>query len=117
MTPDTIGQPAIARLDAHDYWKRAVTARRIADADSLSPARRVVLDALLTAHRTGLCRGDFARLDIWEPSKRLGELRRFGWSFWSEPCRRHDHRNPRTLRYYVAGWTDGTVTVELVAPR
>lgn len=40
----------------------------------------------------GSCRRDFAQIDIYEVSARIGELQRDGWPITKRKCSRHHHR-------------------------
>lgn len=51
----------------------------------------------LMAHPEGLCRRDFAQMDVYELSNRIGELEKDGWIIWKGKCERHHHRHPFTL--------------------
>lgn len=62
----------------------------------LGTVKAVVLGELL-ANPDGRCRRDFALIDVYEVSNRIGELEKDGWFIAKGKCERHNHRHPFTL--------------------
>jgi hypothetical protein len=53
--------------------------------------KAAVLNFIL-ARPDGSCRRDFAEIDVYEVSARIGELQKDGWQISNRPCSRHQHR-------------------------
>lgn len=63
----------------------------------LTPTQRGVY-AMLRAYPDGVCRRDFAEVDVWEVSNRIGEIEtRLGITIQRDRCKKHNHRRPVTL--------------------
>lgn len=68
--------------------------------DPIQPKPGSVKSAVLhylQAYPDGRCRRDFALIDIYELSNRIGELEADGWVIQKGKCERHNHRHPFTL--------------------
>lgn len=64
---------------------------------NLTPTQKGVW-GMLSAYPDGVCRRDFAEVDIWEVSNRISEIEaRLGVSIIRDKCERHGHRNPVVL--------------------
>lgn len=63
----------------------------------LTPTQRAVY-GMLSAYPDGVCRRDFAEVDVWEVSNRIGEIEsRLGITIHRDRCKKHNHRRPVTL--------------------
>ena len=69
-----------------------------------APTTLYVYD-LLRWFPDGRCRRDFAHVDVYEVSNRIGELRDAGFIIGVRPCRRHNHRTG-VVEYRLGGFAE-----------